>query len=320
MSRLMLFLLPIIGIAYFLDIFLSETLQKSNAYAAKEYPTWNAILDGKLDSDILIYGSSRAWVHFDATKIGNSLHMPAYNLGIDGHHFRLQYLRHELALEHNPKPKLIIQALDDLTLVQRPDLYNPDQFLPYMLWNSKIKDATMRYEGYNIYDYEIPLVRYYGKLDAFKQVRALELHPEKNIPQRIRGYQGADQKWNSDLNKAKSTLQDFHVKTDPDNILLFEKYLKECHTKNIKVVLVFSPQYIEGRNLIANHEEIIGIYKKFSKKYKIPFYDYSNDTISMQKKYFYNAMHLNKTGSQLFTEKLIRRLQSEPYLKSLLHP
>ena len=51
--------------------------------------------------------------------------------------------------------------------------------------------------------------------------------------------------------------------------------------------------------------DVTELFKKFSKKYDIPFYDYSTDTLCFHKKYFYNALHLNKTGAEIFTNKLI---------------
>ena len=55
----------------------------------------------------------------------------------------------------------------------------------------------------------------------------------------------------------------------------------------------------------------INVYKKLSKKHAIPFWDYSSDSISFNKDYFYNANHLNKTGADLFTAKFAERFKKE---------
>ena len=86
--------------------------------------------------------------------------------------------------------------------------------------------------------------------------------------------------------------------------------MEECKRKKIKIVFVYAPEYFERGKFIENREEIFTLFNMFSKKYSIPFYDFSNDTISMQRKYFYNASHLNKTGAELFTKKLIDSLRS----------
>jgi len=307
-KQISLFLLPIILISFYADNYISTNLKKSNSFAEKEYSTWNAIIDGKINSDIVIYGSSRAWKHINPTMISNSLNASTYNLGIDGHNFWLQYLRHSMLLENNTKPKIIILSLDVFTLQKVDDLYNSDQFLPYMLWNNKIKDATISYNGFNLIDYEIPLIRYFGKGNAVQTAMKT-----KNKVERIKGYQGRKEQWNDDFNKAKKAMKNYQKQLDPATIVLFERFLNECKSKNIKILFVYSPEYIEGQKFVKNRDEIISLYEKYSKKYNIPFYNYSNDSLSYDKKYFYNASHLNKTGAELFTKKLIDSLKKHYY-------
>ncbi len=310
-QQILLFLLPIILISYFLDNYISTNLKKSNSFAEKEYPTWNAIIDGKINSDIVIYGSSRAWVHINPTMISDSLNVSTYNLGIDGHNFWLQYLRHSMLLENNNKPKIVIFSLDVFTLQKVKDLYNSDQFLPYMLWNNKIKEATISYNCFKAIDYEIPLIRYLGRQKAINI--AFSINKTNNKVERIKGYQGRDEEWNADFDKAKKNMKNYERELDSASILLFERFLNECKSQNIKILFVYSPEYIEGQKFVKNRSEIISLYEKYSKKYNIPFYNYSKDPLSYQKKYFYNASHLNKTGAELFTKKLIDSLKKYYY-------
>ena len=306
----LLFITPIIIIAYFVDVFISKNLKYSNRYAEKEYPTWNAIYEGKINSDLLIFGSSRAWIHIDPTTISDSLGISSYNLGIDGHNFWLQNLRYRELLKNNKRPKFIICSLDYYTLKKNKDLYNSEQFLPYMLWNQGVKEATISYNGFSSLDYEIPLIRYYGNYDAVATALRFSLGCLSNPITRVKGYMGRDEVWNSDFDDAKASIKSLEIKLNKPTIILFENFLKECKTNNIKIIFVYTPEYIEGQKFVSNRSQIMELYKKFSKQYHIPFYDFSNDSISYQKKYFYNASHLNKVGSQLFTKKLIDTLRS----------
>jgi len=314
--QLLLFLTPIIFIAYFVDVFISKNLKKSNTYAEGEYSTWNDIIDGKINSDIVIYGSSRAWTQINPTMLSNELNLSTYNLGIDGHNFWLQHLRHSLLLENNTRPKLIIHSVDIFTLMKRKDLYDFEQFLPYMLWNNKIRAKTISYNGFDLIDYVIPLIRYSKCRDVKKNVFSMfKIDKDKEV--RIKGYQGQDWKWNSDFDKAKKKMKNYDIKLDNASVLLFDKYLRECKDKKIEIVLVYTPEYIEGQKFVKNRDRIILLYRNFSKKYNIPFYDYSNDSMSIKKIYFYNAEHLNKKGSELFTQKLIDTLKTNKNLKSI---
>ena len=89
-----------------------------------------------------------------------------------------------------------------------------------------------------------------------------------------------------------------------------EQFLKECKRDNIKLIFVYTPEYIEGQKFVANRTSIFKTFSKYSKKYEIPFYDYSKDSLCLDKKYFYNSNHLNKTGAEIFTNKLIDTLKS----------
>jgi hypothetical protein len=311
------FISPLVLLSYFLDFFISNNLKKSNKYAEKEYPTWNAIIDGKVNSDILIYGNSRAWVDFNPTMISDSLHISAYNLGIDGHGFKLQYLRHRMLLKNNNKPKIIIVSVDIFILNNRKELYNSEQFLPYMLWNREIKSATIDYDGFNSLDYDLPLIRYYGKTEALETaIRFFSGHLSNPVC-RVKGYQGRNESWNTDFDKAKLTMKKYEVKLDTQTIILFEKFITECKKQNIKLIFVYAPEYIEGQIFTKNRDEVLSLYTKYSHKYNIPFYDYSTDAISYQKKYFYNTNHLNKTGAELFTTKLMDTLKQSSIIKEL---
>ena len=312
------FLIPILVIVILfsapIDSFISLNLKKSNIYAKKEFPTWNSIIEGKVNSDIIINGSSRAWVHINPTLISDCLSVSTYNLGIDGHNIFMQDFRTTLLLKNNTKPNLIIHSLDVFTLQKQNELYNSDQILPYMLLNKEIKKATLNYKGYKPIDYEIPLIRYYGKYHAIKTAISMYLMPRNNPLGRIKGYEGQDLHWNSDFDKAKSVMKSYNAIIDKPLVKLFEKYIQNCKQNKIKLIFVYTPEYIEGQNFIENRQQVITLFQQLSKKYSIPFYDFSTDKISFNINFFYNATHLNKTGSEKLTKQLIDTIKKYKYV------
>ncbi|MFN8309474.1 MAG: hypothetical protein U0T73_05875 [Chitinophagales bacterium] len=301
--NILLFILPFVLTAYALDGFISCHLKQSNSFAKSEYPTWNAIMDGKLNARVLVYGSSRAWVHFNSRILEDSLHQPVYNLGMDGHTFNLLYLRHLLAFKNNPKPDLVILSVD-IGTINNGSLFNADQFLPYMLWNRDFYNYMSKYEGFSFYDYNIPLLRYYGNSEAIKAAVKLFLRPQNNPVQRYKGFKGRNEPWNGDFDRAKKTMEKYVAKPDSSAMRLLDDCLRECHNQNVKVVLVYSPYYIEGQQFISNQQMVMDIYRSFSKKYDFPFLDYTADSICYDKRYFYNASHMNATGADKFTREL----------------
>jgi hypothetical protein len=102
---------------------------------------------------------------------------------------------------------------------------------------------------------------------------------------------------------------------NPEAITLFDLYLGHCKENNIQVIFVFSPLYFKVAEFTKDKNEVMDIYYSFSKKYDIPFLDYSTDSMSYDTIYFYNAMHLNKLGAELFSVKLARDIDSLGILK-----
>lgn len=305
----------LLAIFFLLDIFISNRLKKSASLAQGEYLTWNDIYEGKINSDIVVYGSSRAWVHINPELFTNTFNISCYNLGIDGHSFLLQNFRHKELLRYNMRPKTIIHSVDIFTFTKFSQLYNYEQFLPYMLFNKNINRATNTFEGFNLMDFIIPGLRYAGKKSiidyAFKTQRDTNFH--KNF--RKKGYMGMEMVWNADLETAKKNDAGYKINMDNSIIQDFEKYLEECKENKTTVILVYTPEYIEGQKFVTNREEVMEVFKSFSNKFQMPFYDYSNDSISYQRKYFYNTQHLNKAGSELFTKLLITDLRRDTSFK-----
>lgn len=305
--KIFIFIIPVIPSSYGLDMLLSGLLKRSLSYADGEYPVWNDLYSGKINSEIVIYGSSRALKHIDPEMIGDSILTNAYNLGVNGHTFKTQYFRHSLLLKYNQKPKLIIQTLDITGFEKVSDLYNPDQLLPYMLFNQDMESSV--YSSYKPYDYKLPLIRYYGKKEALLEVFKLPFNkPDKKIV-RIRGYKPMDLKWNVDLSAAQLKLGTLIVESDTSIMKLFERFFEECKDENIKVLLVFPPQYIEGQKFVSNWADIMDYYYDISKKNNLLFLDYSVDSLSFKKELFYNSGHLNKKGAEIFTNILIQEIK-----------
>ncbi len=307
-KKIFLFVLPILLLTYPLDRLISLQLKKSHEYYG-ELEVWNDIYDGSINTDIAIYGSSRAWVDISPKILKDSLNLKAYNFGLDGHNFWLQYLRHLEYVENNPHPKHILLAVDYNSIQKRKNLYLYEQFLPYMLWNDNIEFYTKSYEGFSIYDYYIPLLRYAGKSAQLKEAFELSNSQTKDNQYRKQGYKGVEKQWSTDFDQAKSILKEYYIKIDQSSLNLFDKFLSECTKSGTTVSLIYTPEYIEGQKFIKNRDTIITIYQNFANVYNIPFLDYSKDSICFNKDYFYNSMHLNKKGSELFTKTLAKDLK-----------
>jgi len=306
--KLFIFIFPIIVIIYPLDILMSNILKQTPEFAG-EFEVWNDIYNSKISSDLAIYGSSRAWVHINPEIIKDSLGLSAYNFGVNGHNFWLQYLRHIEYIENNKSPNVIVHSVDVFTFQKRKGLFNMEQFLPYMLWDKKIKQYTSSYIGFNKADYYIPLIRYFKEPLAFKIVFEKLFTSQHDYSLRNNGFDSKEKNWNKDHAKARKRRKNYVAKPDSATLKLYNKFLQECQQNKTKVIIVYTPEYIDGQKFVTNRKKIIDLIKGFAEKYNLEFLNYSNNKICFNKDYFYNASHLNAKGANHFSSILSKDLK-----------
>ncbi|MCC1484898.1 hypothetical protein [Winogradskyella immobilis] len=306
--NIILFIIPIAITLYPFDVFISKSLAKSNKYPGN-YTAWNDIYNGKASSDVLIFGSSRATHHIDPDILKDSLNLKVYNFGVNGHGFWLQYLKYIEYLKHNKPPQHIIIGADWFSLEKRPDLYQYNQFLPYMLWNRTIKDYTNSYIGFRYLDYYVPALRYFGNSTAKERTITYAFKDAKKIkPYKTRGYRALYDRKKQGNTENLSIRENYNVKIDGETVDLLNSFLTDCKEEGIQVSLVYTPEYFDEQRFIINRKDAIKIYTDLSIKYNIPFLDYSSGEISRDINYFNSTMHLNSSGAELFSMKLVHDL------------
>ncbi len=313
-KRLIYFVLPLILVSYPLDLWLSDYIPSRSClgYCSDEFSIWDDIFEGRIDSDIAVYGSSRAWMHFDARMMTDSLGYDSYNFGINGNGLLMQYLRHKMYLKHNRKPKVIMLSVDYFTLEKKDHIINHFQFLPYMLWNKDMMKYTLDHSDFETFDFLIPLLRYVGNFQLFMDTYKITNDDLKS--KRDRGFVGFRKGWYEGIEETKEV---YHFEVDEKLVQLLEKFLQECVEDDIEVVMVYAPIYYEGLERIANQGEIFNIFHNFSKKYNLEFLDYLDHEIGCHKSLFVDFPHLNDKGAYFFTKEIIEDVQRTKALKRL---
>jgi len=304
--RSVCFLAIICVIFYVLNFCIEQGLRNRGTDA------WSKIVNSKMDANVLIMGNSRAWVHISPAILDSVLQVNSYNMGIDGYPFSMQYVQYKIYEKYdNPKPDLIIQSADLTTLHRHKDAFCKNVFLPYTQ-EPLLKSELKKMEGFSFADFYIPAYKYHSELmtiyEGLTEFSGIKHFPDART--RIKGYAGQEKKWDGSK-LAKQLAGDSLVATiDPEIVEWFDTHLKDCKQNNIEVVMVFSPEYYKATEFHKNCEEVKDIYRSFSAKYGFPFLDYSADPLCYDTAYFYNAMHLNKTGAEIFSTKLAHDIDS----------
>lgn len=306
LTKILLFAVLLAIGAFVADYTLTKGYRKT---VADEFWVWNDIFDSKIHSNVVITGSSRAWVQISPRILDSLLNVDSYNLGINAYPFNMQDVRYKLFEKYNQKPRLIIQTADLNLLYRQKDPTNKRQFFPYM-HEPVLRNELKKMNGFSDFDFYVPALCYRSNLSAI-YAGFTEFLGMKHLPIReYKGYKGQEKKWDgSDLDKILSG-DSLVAKIDPDIMQQFDSFLNYCKGNDIQVVMVFSPEYFKATEFTKNKDEVMDIYRSFSKKYDFPFLDYSTDSLCYDTTYFYNAMHLNKKGAELFSVKLANDIQA----------
>lgn len=305
LAHVALFLVVLLLLATLLDVVVSSGIRDSGW---NDFAEWNDILKGKAQSEIIILGSSRAWVHFSPKIIGSRLRMTCYNLGVDGYPLDMELARYALYRKYNAKPRVIVQEIDMFSLGLRADIYKARQFLPYF-HEEIIQEAIRRYNYFKWYDHYLPLVRYRGegKMALRGALEYQRLSHYTNT--KHRGYQGMVRDWSDDLAEFRRENPDgVDQQIFQSSVDALDRFLATCAREGIQVVLVYTPEYVKAREVINNREEVFATYRSLAQKHGVTFLDYSDDPICYETKYFYNSQHMNKLGAELFSTRFAQKL------------
>jgi hypothetical protein len=294
--------LLIVPILYVLQYLADKGLRNSKRIP---FATWTDIYQSKINADVLIIGSSRAQFMVSPQILDSILGINTYNLGMNGWGTDMHLARFKIYLQHNKPPKFIIHSIDLKVFDKRADLWEYEQFLPY-LDDSIIVNNTKQYEGrFTFPELYFPAFKYNKNLAImYNGVKRNFANETKNY--QYKGYLSNDLNWNYvDYESGVKVFPNgMLAEVRPDTRKRFIDYVSYCKRNNIKIIFEIAPIYYLGFLRFNNRNEIIKELGKIANEYDIPFLDYTDDTLCYNQKYFYNTMHLNKRGAEVFSKRL----------------
>lgn len=287
-------------IAWTADYFFTRECRK---VGVAPYGSWNDIYASKIQGDVIIMGTSRAFVHFNPAIIDSVLHCSSYNLGMDGRPVDAQIIKyHAYRRAGNAKPKLILYELYGGSM-DKSNGYQREQFLPYLKDTELWKEAR-ELEDFSIADRVIPCWRYIGREKMIHDIFYYANHHQNDA---YKGFKSYNKSWNG---KTLASIKQLNYPMHASVIKKFDGFLKECKEENIPVVFVYVPFYIEATQKTTDLKGIQGTFGKLAGKYGCQILDYTYHPLSYDTCYFYNAQHLNSRGADIFTTQLAKDLDS----------
>jgi hypothetical protein len=291
----------LMGIQFVIDFYLKKNNSCNNNTMYKIYK-------GKITSDIIILGTSRAEAHYDTEVIQKITGLKTFNLGLSGTHYDILKIRWKSYLNHNTKPKVLILDLDVGALQNSKNIYGKFQYLPYYDTPEYVSIAKNIDNDY-LFERIIPIYKYRSyEMDIYKQIKSQISN--SSCSNNVNGYVEHNKNWiDKDYLNFKKLANEKASKFDVNNYSLgfsvLEEIIEYCKINNIKMIFIWSPSYFESQTYLYEHKKNINlILKGISKENNIDYFNFSKDTMCFDKKYFYNSSHLNKNGATLFSKKI----------------
>lgn len=258
------------------------------------------VITGKINKDLMVFGSSRGARNIIASQIEDSLSIEAYNLSYPGSDITFHEFMLRSVIKFNKKPKIVLLVID-----------NPDEFYP----SSSIKFRLDRLYPLSKYDYINEELILKGEKSILSNFIVLERINKRNFDIRKKQFSALDTIFK--CGSMPISFQDNRTSYQNDTILrkyetnkelkeklaAFNSFQNLCTEHGIKMIVVFPPQLI---NIDNGLEERIRALTSTSAT--IYSYDKQNP-VYQNKNYFYDIAHLKKNGAQVFTNEIINFLK-----------
>lgn len=277
------------------------------------YGEWNSIMNGKINAEIILSGSSRVYVGYNPEIISKITSKETYNLGFNAGAYNLQNMKWKTYLKYNKKPDILVQNIDLTHLISSKEIPELEEYIPYLNEDIIVEEISKLHPEYKWINY-FPLLKYNGNLDIFKKGVYSFFGKEYNFIETENGFLAKDLEYKEDTHNLISLSKMINnvnlLSFLEDGLTFTEEFARNPENKDIKIILVWAPEKEERLNLI--YPVICNIKDDFqalaNSLNNVYFFDFSNDSISYDENYFYDTFHLNKNGAELFSQKLANQI------------
>lgn len=248
--------------------------------------------------DIAIIGSSRANHHYDPQLLSDSLHLTAYNYGIEGLNiFADKAVLSMLMSQAEKKPQMIILDLSESDICDVQG-WNADHLsLLYPYDDVPAVDSVLA----DVIDpRELFFVRY-SKLYRHNSNIVDYLKPKSSKGLRLEnGFTPLQGKWSGEPSEPTTSYPLSSQKMD-----YLEQFISVCADNGVLLVLSTSPCY----NRLPKERNWIKAIEKVAQQHHLLFLYHEQDAEFLaHPEWFNEPYHLNAEGAENFTRKIIPEL------------
>lgn len=266
------------------------------------------VLNGKINKDIIILGSSSGARDFIATKLERDTKKTVYNLSYPGADIEFKEFLLRALLKYNSKPKIIILTLDSPNEVLPDSLINfrLDRLDPLVKYDYIDKELISRNKRNAILSKLFVMGRMSRSNIDIRQKKFTALDTIFTGGSMTLSFQKENADWNKKINNTTYPLQ----KESRVKLQCLLKIITSCKQHNIKLLLVSAPvftgtnpMFIKRMRTIAGNDAL--------------FYEFdSTDLRYKSKNYYYDVNHLKINGAIIFTDEIAAYLKKNKVLNN----
>ncbi len=263
---------------------------------------WNDFYSKPINAHAVILGSSRAHRGINPQILTDSIGFEFHNMAFQGMSLS-NYSRflNDYLLNNNP-PQYVIISLDILALAFRDRLAGDYYLIPGIDNRSELLNQIYQFRyikycrayGYFYYKNEFFSIIEYPNLASYSGYEPIDKtwtteHIKQNEQQNGEEYFPEDKRYISKIDRIQSES--------------YFRALSDVVQKNNieKLFLVLTPYYSESWETVSNQTELLLFVDSMAEKYDFKTINFLYSDISKNSNYYYDPIHLNKNGSEVFS-------------------
>ena len=259
-------------------------------------------MDHQIDPQIIAFGASAGEVSIDPDIIHKKTGLTCFNSCINGTRF-LQYsgLIKEFN-EYSKYSKLIILSESYFSFEKISALTSIETYFPHLsndnVYHSLFMvqpDLTWRCKYIPFYKY-IAATHIYYKNAVIGWSNFLHHHQYQGL-----GYFPVDRSWEPDADATIESMGRFTITFDPVVVDQYIGVIRKAESRNRKVVILLAPLFGEMLTKVTDINPLRQKLDSIAKVTNAIFLDFTNQQICRDKSMFYNCIHLNEKGSEIFS-------------------
>lgn len=267
------------------------------------------ILNGKINADVIVLGSSRGARDIVAAEMEDSLHVSAYNLSYPGSNIEFhEYLLSKLFQFKNKVPKLVILAVDDATEFKIDPTINfrYERLYPLIKYEDvrktliekgekdKVLSSLFMVHQLSISNFDFRK-KHFDKLDTLCQDGSMPISSQSD--------KFKNAKFSNHYNYYSAANE------NAGRIEHFRRFIALCKQHNTTLLFALAPNF--GNPTVGFKERIAQFTQNNNPG--IMMYDTLN-AVYKNSSFYFDPGHLNRQGATVFTGELIRHIRQKNLL------